>query len=135
MFALLLAGRINVHMIVAAAALSGLLSVAVPVYADYDSCKKSCARGYEVCTMQKRDKTPEQCAGIANSCLYDCKAQFQSATSSTQKRPSSVANDLESCKGEIESAITVAQRAGKSDSQVMNAGRDARDRCMSRKGR
>jgi len=44
--------------------------------ANYDSCKSACARAFEDCIARQKNKSPEQCAGIANLCLYDCKAKY-----------------------------------------------------------
>lgn len=112
----------------------GALAVALGIanssaYADYDSCKRSCAGDYRSCAAMQRSKSPDDCAKAANSCLYSCQ---QTSTGTTPS--GSASKDLETCRPIMDSAINSAMRAGKTDSEVMQAGRDARDRCMSGKG-
>jgi hypothetical protein len=98
-------------------------------FADYESCRRSCADGFRACTVAQRAKSPDECARSANSCLYACQRSGTGTGSS-----GSTSRDLESCRPIIASAIAAAMRQGRSDAQVMQAGREARDRCMAGKG-
>lgn len=98
-------------------------------HADCESCKRSCADGFRSCTIAQRARSPDECANTANSCLYACQRSGTGTRSS-----GSTSRDLDACRPVIDSAIAAAMRQGRSDAQVMQAGRDARDRCMAGKG-
>jgi hypothetical protein len=100
----------------------------MPAIADYSGCKRVCAERYQNCINRESSTSPEACAERANSCLYDCQESSAGGSSG------SVTRDLSSCRTIVESAVDAAMRAGKSDSEIMQAGSSAQDRCMQGKG-
>ena len=107
---------------------AGILLCVAEANADYGSCKRSCADQFRYCIANQSSISPEECAATSNSCLYDCQR------TSTGGSSGSVTRDISSCRPVVESAVNAAMNAGKSDSEIMQAGSAAQDRCMHGKG-